>query len=97
MPFSPFWLGPTSKTLKLALTFKTTLNLALEPKRFAIQSEELLWRSQFKMDFIETWQTCVKNCFLLTALLSSHLQSVLQGFIQVLKRKNDKKRQKVLE
>ena len=69
--------------------------------RLAIQSGELLWRSQFWMNFIETLHTCAKNCFQMTALLSSPLQSVLQEFVQILKRKNSKKkktkRQKVLE
>ena len=37
--------------------------------RFAIQSGELLWRSQFSINFLKIWHTCVKNFFLLTALL----------------------------
>ena len=34
------------------------------------------------MDFIETRHTCAKNCLLLTALLSSHLEQFCKGLFK---------------
>ena len=45
--------------------------------RFGIQSGELFWGNQFRIDFIKTWHTCSLNCFPLTAVLWSHFLSVL--------------------
>ena len=64
--------------------------------RFGIQRGEPVWRSQFWMDLNKTWQTCAKNCFLLTALLFSHMQSVSEDLIQFQKQKMAKNRQKLL-
>ena len=46
---------------------------------------------QLWQDFIKTWQTCVKNCFLLMDLLFGHLLLVIKELIQFLKRKKGKK------
>ena len=62
--------------------------------RFAIQSGELLWTSQFLMNFIKTWHTCAKNCFLLTALLLEPLAISFKKVNQILKKKNDQKKKK---
>ena len=48
------------------------------------------------MDFNKTWHACAKNGFLLTALLLSHIQSVLRELIQFQKRKMAKNGQKRL-
>ena len=62
--------------------------------RFAIRSDELLWKSQFKMDFIKTWHTscdaCTPNSFLLTTLLLKPLTISFTRVTSISTKKNGK-------
>ena len=62
-----------------------------------IQKEYLFWRSKFRLDFIKTWRTCAKNCFLLTALLLEPLEISFTRVNTIKKKKMAKKRSKILQ
>ena len=66
-------------------------------KKFGIKTGEMLRRSQLGMDFIISWHTCAINCFLLTAPLLKPLSISFTQVKLILKQKNGKKRQKMLE
>ena len=77
--------------------FQGSWVITLKITRFGIQTGEVFWNCQFAMDFIKTWHTCAKNCFLLTDLLLEQLAASFPRIKSILKRKNNKKWQKMLE
>ena len=82
IPWIFAWYGERACPLLVSIGAleQGTLVVPFKIMRYGIQSGELLWRSQFWMDFIENWQTCAKNCFLLAALLLKSLLISLRRF-----------------